>query len=244
MDNWYKDWFKSEYYLDVYRHRDDRDAVRLVNLISRSLKINPADKILDAACGAGRHSILLAEKGFNVTGFDLSLPLLKIADKRKNDKNLEIQFINADIRNICFNLQFDVIVNLFTSFGYFERDEENFSFMNNARKFLKPGGYFILDYFNGKKVIDSLVPLSERKLDDLIITEKRTYENNRVIKKISIEDNGNEYNFSESVRVYTLEEILNSLNPLGYKAIDIFGDYEGTRFDLSLSDRLIILFRR
>ena len=152
IKEWYKDWFSSKDYLDVYRHRNSEDTERLVNLILSKVALNPNAKVLDAACGAGRHAIKFAEKGFKVTAFDLSKTLLQIGIDEAGSRNVSIDFQNSDIRTFSSNLKFDLVLSLFTSFGYFESDDENFIFPQNAYYMLNNNGYYILDYFNNNYV--------------------------------------------------------------------------------------------
>ncbi len=120
----------------------------LVNLILSKVDLKLNAKVLDAACGAGRHAIKFAEKGFNVTAFDLSKTLLQIGIDEARNRNISIDFQNSDIRTFTSNFKFDLILSLFTSFGYFETDEENFIFPKNAYNMLNENGHYILDYLN------------------------------------------------------------------------------------------------
>ena len=241
---WFKDWFSSKEYLDVYSHRNSEDAERLLELIIRNINIEPDAKILDAACGAGRHSIYLAEKGFDVTGFDLSSTLLKIANENSKELKLDINFINSDIRQFSSKTNFDLIVNLFTSFGYFDTGEENFAFPKNAFDMLNEHGYFVLDFLNKNYVIKTLVPESEKRIGNKIISEKRKIENGRVVKKIIINEENKKAEFFESVKLYSSEEILEKFFQIGFKIKSIFGNYAGDDFLEDDSERLIVIFQK
>ncbi len=241
---WFKDWFSSNEYLEVYSHRNSEDAERLLELILKSISIKPNAKILDAACGAGRHSIYLTKKGFNVTGFDLSSTLLKIANENSKQLNLKLNFINSDIRQFSSKLKFDLIINLFTSFGYFETDKENFAFPTNALDILSDDGYFVLDFLNKNYVEKTLAPKSEKRIGDKIITEKRKIENGRVVKKIIIKEGNKQAEFFESVKLYSSKEILEKFLKIGFKVKSIFGNYAGDEFLEDKSERLIVIFQK
>lgn len=241
MAEWFKEWFDTNEYMEVYRHRNDADAQKLVSLILENIKLDKNADIIDLACGAGRHSILFAERGFNVTAVDLSRNLLKIARRRAENGVTKINFINADLREFCITSKFDLAVNLFTSFGYFETDDENFSLFYNACELLKPGGYFVIDYFNPGYLQQNLVPFSEDIIDGKKIIQERRIMGNRIIKDITIAKNSKRKKFIESVRMYSGSELLSALEKSGLKISGIYGDFNGSKFDLNSSSRIIII---
>jgi len=244
MENWFKDWFSSEEYLSVYQHRDDEDATKLLELILKLTKLTQQNSILDAACGAGRHSIYLASKGFNVFGFDLSKTLLSKAKENAKKRSAENNFVCADLRNIYFRKKFDLIINLFTSFGYFENDEENFKFINTAYSLLNGNGYYVLDYFNKNYLLANLIAKNEKLIDRKIIIEKRKIVNDRIIKEIQIKNGLEEKRFIESVRLYSKTEIENEFKKIGFTLVSTFGDYDGNKYDEQNSSRLILFFKK
>jgi 2-polyprenyl-3-methyl-5-hydroxy-6-metoxy-1,4-benzoquinol methylase len=241
---WFVDWFASKEFLDVYSHRNSADAEKLINLILNSIELKNESKILDAACGAGRHSIILAQNGFNVTAFDLSKELLNIGKKKAEELKLSINFINADIRKFFINEKFDLVINLFTSFGYFETDKENYSFINNAFSMLNEKGWYVLDFLNKTFVEKNLISHSERKVNSQIIIENRKIIANRVIKEIQIIEGEKQRNFVESVKLYSAEDIIKSFENIGFKLKKIFGNYIGEEFNREKSERLITIFQK
>ncbi len=244
MENWFKDWFSSEEYLNVYKHRNDEDATKLLELILRQTKLTQRNSILDAACGAGRHSIYLASKGFQVVGFDLSKTLLIKAKEDAKKRQVKNNFVCADLREIYFNKKFDLVINLFTSFGYFKNDEENFKFINTAYSLLNENGFYVLDYFNKNYLVSNLTEESEKVIDSKIITERRKIVNDRIIKEIHIKNGLEEQHFIESVRLYSKNEIISKFNKIGFTKVSVFGDYDGTNYDEQNSSRLIIFFKK
>jgi len=242
--NWFQHWFASEDYLDVYRHRNDEDSERIIGLILSNIKINSSAKILDAACGAGRHSINFAEKGYKVHGFDLSETLLQIARKEAAEKNLEIEFSTADKRFFKLDEKFDLIVSLFTSFGYFNSDEENFAFPRNAFHMLNENGYYVLDYLNKLYTEENLVEFSSKNVRGKEIIERRKITEGRVVKKIEIRKNGEKKEFLESVKLYSYKEIEENFRGIGYRVNKVFGNYFGGLFDPLKSERCIIIFTK
>ncbi len=241
MTEWFEEWFNTEEYLNVYRHRNDADAERLVNLILANIDLNQNANVIDLACGTGRHSILFAENGFNVTAVDLSENLLNVARKTAENLELKINFVNADLRNFCITSKFDLALNLFTSFGYFETDDENFSLFFDASDLLKNNGYFVIDYFNTNFIRKNLVAYSEDFIAGKKIIQERRIMGNRVIKDITIAKNGTRKSYMESVRMYSDSELLTGLEKSGLKIFKIFGDFDGSKFDLNSSPRIIII---
>ncbi|MBN2571548.1 MAG: class I SAM-dependent methyltransferase [Ignavibacteriales bacterium] len=244
MNEWFIDWFNSDEYLKVYQHRDDKDAKDLVDLILRNISIPNNSKILDSSCGAGRHSILLAKKGYSVTAFDLSKKLLKVARQKAKEQNVKINFLNADIRNIYFKTKFELILNLFTSFGYFDNDDENFAFIKKSYELLNPNGYLILDYFNTEYLKKNIKQETHKKVQDIEIIELREIIADRIFKRIKIYRQDRLFKeFYESVKLYSYDILKQVFKSVGYREYLKFGDYSCNPYN-SNSERLIILFQK
>jgi SAM-dependent methyltransferase len=244
MNTWFKDWFSSDEYLEVYNHRDEEDAGKLLTLILKNTCVHTSSKILDAACGAGRHSLYLLEKGHNVFGFDLSATLLKKAKTEAQNRNVKLDIFCADLRNVGIKKKFDLILNLFTSFGYFESDEENFAFPDVSYKILNRDGFYVLDYLNREFIIRTLVPESVRDVNGKKIIELRKIDKGRIVKEIIINNKDNERSFLESVKLYKKDEIIKEFNKIGFKLYKLFGEYDGSEFDINNSSRLIMFFKK
>jgi len=244
MNAWFKEWFSSEEYLEVYKHRDEEDAEKLLTLILKNANLHHSCKVLDAACGAGRHSLYLLENGLNVVGFDLSKTLLKKAKDDAQKKNLNLDLLCADLRYICLKKNFDLILNLFTSFGYFENDEENFAFPRQSFEILNDGGFYVLDYLNRDFVINTLVPHSVKHINGKKIIELRKIDRERIVKEIIINNNNNEISFYESVKLYKKDKIIKEFEKIGFSLFRIFGSYDGSEFNIQNSSRLILIFKK
>jgi len=243
-NEWFKDWFASKFYLEVYSHRNDLDAEKLLKLIRKNIELTENATILDVACGNGRHSNYFAELGYNIVGFDLSNNLLKIAQKNKLKNNSKTNYFCADVRAIPLKSTFDLVLNLFTSFGYFYSDEENFSFINFLSNHVNKNGYFVFDYLNPSFVKNNLVKSSERLVKDITISERRKIKNNRVEKEILISDSKIMHRFYESVQLYSFNEIINAFKKNGFNAVNTFGNYSEEKYDENLSERMVIIFKR
>ena len=166
--NWYKEWFGEEY-LIVYQHRDDSDAKQLIKPIIKNTKITKESKLLDLACGNGRHAFLISDYTPNVIGLDLSGHLLDEASKRKGTDQSP-SFVRADMRYFPFNVKFDIIFSLFTSFGYFEDDEMHMQVAKEIQSSLKDNGLFVIDYFNPNYVKRTLIPNGKRLVGEIEVS--------------------------------------------------------------------------
>jgi len=246
-NNWYKIWFSNKFYLQLYKHRDNEDARNLINLIQRTIKLPLDSKALDICCGAGRHTIELAKRGFTVTGFDLSAFLINEAKKDlKNikEKNLNVKFLIKDMRNFNFRESFDVSINLFTSFGYFDIDEENFLLFKNASSSIRKNGWFVFDFLNGIYLKKNLVKESRSSIGKIKVIQKRHIENNFIIKDIIIKSGKSVHLFSERLKLYSLNELKPVFEKYKLKIMNVFGDYYGNNFDKNKSGRLIIFAQK
>lgn len=245
MKQWYEDWFASEDYLEVYKHRNREDANKIIKLILNNIQLNPDSKILDIACGAGRHSSILSEKSFFVVGFDLSKTLLHLAIKENLHQLNPPFFFLSDIRKIPIKKRFNLVLNLFTSFGYFDIDNENLSLFSDVFHLLENNGWFVFDYLNEEFLKNNLIPVSRNKLNEnLIIEQRREIENNFVIKKIKIIRDKISTTYTEKVKLYNYKQILDEINKAGFKEFKLFGNYEGNQFDQNNSQRLIIMAKK
>jgi len=241
---WFKDWFNTQEYLNVYQHRNENDAEEHIKLILENVDIPSCAKILDMACGSGRHALILARKDYNVTAIDLSENLISIAEKSAHNEKLRINFVQSDIRKYETNDKFDLIINLFTSFGYFESDEENFAVLQKAYHLLDEHGFFVLDFFNSEFLRQNLVEFSEENLGGAEIHQYRKIKDNRVTKKIVITKEGNLNTYEESVRMFTKDELVNAIQNIGFDIYKTFGDFLGNKFEQFTTPRLIMICKK
>jgi len=234
---WYKEWFNSPYYHLLYRHRDNEEAKIFLNNLQKALLFLPTYHILDLACGRGRHSIYLNSLGFEVTGLDLSEANIRYASQYQNHR---LHFAIHDMKEVYKPQAFDVVLNLFTSFGYFRNDEENQQVISSVYTMLKPGGIFVLDYLNAS-LIQLDEQIKESKVDDVIFRIRKFAENDRIIKEIEVIDGKNQYFYYEKVKYYTAETLCNMIEKEGLKILHIYGNYHLSTFNPSVSERVIIV---
>ena len=238
--NWFENWFNSKYYHILYKNRDHKEAVFFLDNIIKNININDG-QILDVACGKGRHAKYLNHLGFNVTGIDLSKNSIEFANR---DCNENLKYFVHDMRSVFKKNHFDLVTNLFTSFGYFENQEDEQTTINAISNNLKEGGLLLIDFMNVKKVISSLVTSDSKEIDGIKFLIERKYDENHIIKKIIIEDKDSDLNFQEKVRALTLYDFDVMLKKANMKIVDLFGDYSLNEFNAIDSDRLIIISRK
>ncbi len=228
---WYKHWF-GEDYLKVYPHRNEEEARLHVEFLLRNVALRPGQRILDLGCGNGRHAIELARRGMRVVCLDLSAALLQHARDRAAAAGLSFPMVRSDMRHLPFRRVFDAVLSFFTSFGYFESDEENFAVIQSVAAVLKPGGLFVLDYLNEEWTLQHLVPRDERRHNGVVVVQERHFdpERHRLEKKIVLHEAGEVHEYLESVRVYNHEEMLGMLRRSGLRPTQAFGDWDGSDY--------------
>ena len=220
--DWFEEWF-GEDYLRIYQHRDENEAERAIELIAEHVRSQNVRRVLDLACGAGRHSKVLCERWWTV-GLDLSAALLRVARKESPDA----PFVRADMRDLPFAAEsFDLVVNLFTSFGYFEDDREHVRVLRCVFEAMQKGGTLVIDFFNANQVRDDLVPYDERVANGITIEQRRAIspDNRFVEKTIKLREKGREY--VERVRLFSAADLSGMLESAGFEVVARVGDYSG-----------------
>lgn len=238
---WFKSWFDSCYYHLLYQHRDEEEAEFFIDQLIQFLKPLPHASMLDLACGKGRHAVHLNEKGFVVTGIDLSEQSIEHCKKFENHG---LSFFVHDMRKLFRVNDFDVVFNLFTSFGYFESETENKAAIKNACFALKPGGTLVIDFLNPSYVIRNLVPKETRTIEGISFHIERYVADNFITKDIRFTDENETYHFQEKVKALQLSDFKKYLEPFGMTITDLFGDYHLNAFDMENSPRLIIIAKK
>lgn len=224
---WYEAWFDRDEYEIVYRHRDDRDAERLIDLVEKTTGVQRGNKIADIGCGRGRHAILLARRGYRVTGLDLSERSIAVARSRAHEEDLDIDFVIGDMREPVCGACFDGAVNLFTAFGYFEHEDDHQRATEAIAVSIKPGGWFVQDFLNPPYVRDTFVPEDRRTEIDIEIVQRRRIEEGRIRKTITLSRNGRTHAFEESVRLLELADFRMMYERAGLRIVQVYGDAEG-----------------
>lgn len=227
--NWFQETFDALYPV-VYAHRTIEAARAETEFSIRETRIGPGDRVLDLCCGAGRHMAHLVQAGSSVVGLDFSTHLLELAREAVDCSSC---LVRADMRNIPFQNAFDVVVNYFTSFGYFPSEEENLQVVSGIANALRPGGRFFIDYLNAAWAESNLEEESHRSVDGFDITERRwiDYDKRRINKSTRVSIEGDEINHAgESIQMYTTDEFRALLEKGGLRVDTFYGDYDGDSF--------------
>ena len=232
------DWFDSNYYHVLYKHRDYNEARNFIDNIVKYLDLKKGSKILDLACGIGRHSIYLDKIGFKVIGTDKSPNNIK---KAKASQNQSLSFLQMEMIDDT-NHKYDGIFNLFTSFGYANQDY-NLKTIKIIERQLKDNGTVIIDFMNTLFVKKNLVIEETKVIDELIFKIKRKSDGKHIYKEIKFNDK-KDYFFQEKVMDLSLNDFQNYLKIYNLKIIKTFGDYNLNEFDIENSERLIMVIKK
>ena len=237
--NWFASWFDTPYYHILYKERNYREAQIFMDNLTHYLNLPEKAKVLDLACGKGRHSIYLNQLGYEVVGADLSENSITEANKNQNET---LHFQVHDMRE-TFEDKFDAIFNLFTSFGYFENDEDNLTTLKAMKDSLTEHGFAVIDFMNVNQVIGNLVPEEVKTVDGIEFHIKRYVSDGHIYKEIDFEDQGEKFHFTEKVKALTLKDFEEMMEEAGIFLLDIFGDYKLKKFHKTDSERLIMIFK-
>jgi SAM-dependent methyltransferase len=239
---WFASWFDSPYYHQLYAHRDLTEAARFVDALVAHLDPPAGAAMLDLGCGAGRHARRLAEYGFDVTGLDLSADSIRLASASTRP---HLTFARHDMREPFGIERFDYVLNLFTSFGYFDRAEEHLAVVRNVSASLKPGGVFVLDYLNVKRAEAQLKPYETVEREGVRYGISRRSDAAHIFKAIAIEREGtSSLAYEEQVAKFSREDVTLMLTLYGLTVEAVYGDYALSAFDVESSPRLIAIARK
>ena len=239
QSSWFASWFDTPYYHILYKDRNYREAQLFMDNLTHYLNLPEQAKVLDLACGKGRHSIYLNQLGFNVLGVDLSENSIEIANKNANET---LHFQIHDMR-VPFEEKYDAVFNLFTSFGYFDNDEDNLKTLIAIKESLSDYGFAVIDFMNVPFVLDNLIAEETKTIDEIEFHIKRYLKDGFIIKEIDFEDKSEKFHFEEKVRALTLDDFTKMMEEAGIYLLDTFGDYKLKKYHKNTSERLIMIFK-
>ncbi|HMH21618.1 MAG TPA: methyltransferase domain-containing protein [Puia sp.] len=237
---WFREWFDSPYYHKLYFEHNEEEASAFISRLLGLLHPSPGSRMLDVACGRGRHSRILAEKGFDVTGIDLAADSIALARRYETDR---LHFYLHDMRSPMRINYFDYAFNFFTSFGYFRTEREHDSTIRAVSQSLVKGGNFVLDYLNVQYSIDHLVNQSTKEIGDTVYRLTKWDDKKHFYKKIHIEDPALDapLEFTERVAKFSLEDFTAVFSRHGLELRDVYGDYALGAYDRKASPRLLLI---
>jgi len=245
---WYVDFFRSDY-LNVYGHMfTEERAEKESAFVARALSLTPGASVLDLCCGQGRHSVQLAKRGFKVTGLDLNSEYLELASKAAEAAKVKIDTVTGDMREIPFEKKFDAIVNMYSSFGYLESEDEDLRVLESAAKALKDGGQLLLDMLNREWAIDNYIQNDwHTGADGTLYVERRDLDlaTSRMHVHFIVVDSkgGRRESIGHIIRLYTLTEMTRLLERVGMRVTLVFGGFDGEDYATG-TRRMIIVAQR
>jgi 2-polyprenyl-3-methyl-5-hydroxy-6-metoxy-1,4-benzoquinol methylase len=240
LDTWFKDWFNSPYYHQLYAHRDEQEAADFIDKLVDHLQPIVGAKMLDVACGKGRHSMQLASKGFDVTGIDLSSE--SIADALQSEDE-HLHFYEHDMRLPFWINYFDIAFNFFTSFGYFKTQREHDNAIRSIVTSIKPSGIFVMDFLNVQFAASKEIAEIRQTIGATTYTINKWSDDHHFYKKIMVEDTAlaKPMQYTEKVAKFTLPDFEKMFAKQGLKIKEVFGDYHFGEYNASTSPRLIMI---
>lgn len=242
IKEWFATWFNTPYYHLLYRHRDLNEARSFIDQWLKKHPLPVNSHLLDLACGRGRHAVQLADNGYRVTGLDLSEENIAFANEHFAREGLS--FVQGDMRHNLGSEIFDAVVNLFTSFGYFNTQEENQQVFDNIFQSLKPNGCFLFDYLNPNTLSHINTDPETKVIDDVQFDIQRRIKGEYVIKTIHVVDQGRIHTFYEKVKLIYPKTFREMLERSGFTVEHEWGDYQLSTLNTGSSPRYITLARK
>ncbi len=238
---WFGEWFDSPYYHVLYQHRDKEEARTFIDRLISYFQFTKNDLIQDLACGQGRHAIYLNKKGFDVLGLDLSPQNIAHAKQFENER---LEFYLHDMRFPWQGQKCDYILNMFTSFGYFETNGENQQAVSAIANSMKKGGKLLIDFLNPYTVINNLVPEEVKLINGIKFHICKYLSEEYIVKDIAFEDNGKRYEFQERVKAIRRVKFLEYFEHANLEVLDLFGDYNLNPYVAEESERMIFVLKK
>lgn len=240
---WYRDWFNSDFYHKLYFERDENEASQFIDKLIVHLGLKPGQRILDVACGKGRHSRIMADKGAFVTGIDISASSIAYAKEFETDL---LEFFQHDMR-LPFRVNYyHFAFNFFTSFGYFSTRREHDDTMRTIANALLPEGKVVFDYLNVHYVEDNLVPNEIKQIDSTKYEIHRWHDDDHFFKKITISDPTlkTPLSYTEKVSKFSLGDFTEMMAYQEIQVQEVFGNYKLEDYDVRKRERMIIVGKK
>jgi SAM-dependent methyltransferase len=238
---WFETWFDTPYYHQLYYDRNDIEAQQFISHLTQHISLPPQALVLDVACGKGRHSRYLAKLGFNTTGIDLSPQSIAAANTELADN---LHFEVWDMRRVYRAAHFDLVVNLFSSFGYFEQEQDDLAAIQAMADNLKEGGILVMDYMNPEYIVKILKPRDIINRGELQFHIQKKIENGFIRKQIDFIANGEDHHYEESLKIIKPEQFAKLFKSAGLTITATFGNYDLDPFVPTSSPRQVIIAKK
>jgi SAM-dependent methyltransferase len=235
---WFESWFDTSYYHTLYKDRNDEEAQLFMTHLASFLDIKKEDQLLDLACGKGRHSFFLNNLGYQIEGCDLSNESIDFANSKANGKP---HFYVHDMRDSLPSGRYNFILNLFTSFGYFDDLADNLKVLNAIKLGLKSKGKAVIDFLNVHHVSSHLIPYEEKQIDGITFKISKEITSDHIVKDIRFTVDNIHHEYQEKVQALELTDFEHLAKEAGLKIEHSFGDYQLNSFNSALSNRLILV---
>lgn len=243
MQEWFEEWFDSPYYHMLYKKRNDDEASEFVKKIVTYFTLDKSHTLLDLACGKGRHAKAFASYEIDVTGLDLSKNSIEYAKAFEDD---HLHFYVHDMRQTFRTNYYDIICNLFTSFGYFKTAHDNVLAARSMYQSVKKGGIVLIDFVNRQHAIQHIDSNQSESntIEGVKFEVTRSYNETRLLKKIDIHDGDIKLHFEESLNSFTFTQMNDIFTSVGFKLKESFGNYSLDQYDAESSPRMIMVYTK
>jgi len=246
MSEWFEDEsFWTELYPFMFPEARFESAAENVEKLIRLAEVEDG-AALDLCCGPGRYAVLLAERGLTVTGVDRTPFLLDKARKRAAAANVTVEWVQEDMRNFIRPGAFDLVINMFTSFGYFDDKDEDIAVLRNVHQSLKPGGVFLMDTMGKERLARIFHRTTADELDDdtLLVQRHEIFDDWTRIRNEWILINGDSVRtFRFHHTIYSGQELKDRMRGVGFSDVSLYGDLEGNEYGPDAA-RLIAVARK
>ncbi|MCB9169869.1 MAG: methyltransferase domain-containing protein [Flavobacteriales bacterium] len=237
---WYKEWFGTRYYALLYGHRDEAEAKRWVDVILERTGTSPGARVIDVACGRGRHALWFERAGMRVEGIDISATNIADASRLVPKGHFRVH----DMREPFGESTCDLVVSLFTSLGYFEDLRDDQRAIDSCVRALRPGGWFVLDFMNTQRMLAQLVPHEELSRGGVHFRIAREARDGHIVKTIEVDDGGSKHRFEERVQAILPEQLEAMVLRAGATVRDRTDGPDPKPFDPERSERLVLWVQR
>jgi SAM-dependent methyltransferase len=236
--------FYTERFRDISQFYRESEAEKQVEFIEQAVPLEPENKILDLACGYGRHSIIFARKDYTITGYDLSADYISEAIQEAKKVGVKVNFERLDMRRLDLSGEYDVILSLSTSLAFYD-DEVNKDIFCRIYKALKHKGNFVFDQGNIFCFTNKKISKSEKLSDGRTHHYKLDFDAAKcLLKRRSIlEDEQGRQEAGWDIRYYTLPELRILMKEVGFDIVKVYGDYDSSAYSID-SKRLITIVQK